>query len=668
MPTAHSLPRCLIRLSLAVTANCVIAIAAVAQGLPEAIVGRPATLLPNGGFDIGDRAGHPIAWTVEGDESRVTVIADKSREMLSQGMAALKIDAGTSAVTVSSERIVCQAGTALTLTANLKGADERGTPPTLAIEFFDFNRKSLDRKNVTPKWSKDWQSVKLSVTAPDGTAHAVVSIVAGEKATGATFWDEAVLQIDPAAYDSKLAGGRELFLDDYRIDTAYFVGRVVHQAEITPQPIIRVDKPWEGSAYIYGSVYKIDGKFRMWYTAHNNIAPNYHTAYAESTDGIHWTKPELGIVDYKGSKANNLTNGGGTVAYNPDAPADRRYVSLSFEKGEVNDTLGYYIFTSADGLHWKKQSDKPALFDGDVSNIGYDPIGKQYIATVKKRMFTARTPGIYERTAFISTSKDAIEWSPPRIAVSGDYADDGYAESLGGFEAQIYGLPVSRYESTYVAFPWVFSIVNYVDGKSSRTGDGPVDVQIASSRDLLHWARPVRKRLIEPGNPGSWNAGSHYCASNLLVDDEHITLYYGAFTNGHGGADMDDPHRGANVGQIGMARWRRDGWVSLTNAGTANSGKPGVVTLKPIRMDGDALHLNANVREGGSLKVELLDAKGQPIKGFEADAAEPITGDHLDQTVKWKSQNDTQVLSGQEVVIKLYMVDVDVYSFWLSKN
>ena len=668
MPTTHSLSRCLIRWSLATAAHCAVASVAVAQGLPEAIVGKPPTLLPNGGFDIGDRAGHPIAWTVEGDESRVSIVGDKERETLTQGMAALKIDAGTRTVIVSSERIVCTPNAAYTLSAKVRCAGEKSTPPAIAVEFFDFNRKSLDRKTVTPKWSSDWQTATLTATAPEGAAHAVVTIVAGQKATGITFWDEVALQIEPLPYDSKLVGGRELFLDDYRIDTAYFVGRVVHQAEITPQPIIRADKPWEGSAYIYGSVYKIDGKFRMWYTAHNNIAPNYHTAYAESTDGVHWTKPELGIVDYKGSKANNLVNGGGTVAYNPDAPPERRYVSLSFEKGEVNDTLGYYIYTSADGLNWKKQSDKPALYDGDVSNIAYDPIGKQYIATVKKRMFTRRTPGIYERTAFISTSKDAIEWSAPRIAISGDYADDGYAESLGGLESQIYGLPVSRYESTYVGFPWVFSIVNYTAGNSFRTGDGPVNVQIASSRDLVRWARPVRKRLIEPGNPGSWNAGAHYCASNLLVDDEHITLYYGAFANEHGGGDLKDPHRGANVAHIGMARWRRDGWVSLTNAGTPNSGKPGVVTLKPIRLDGNALHINANVRAGGSLKVELLDPKGQPIKGFEADAAQPISGDHLDQAVTWKSHGDIQTLSGQEVVIKLHMVDADVYSFWLAKE
>ena len=30
------------------------------------------------------------------------------------------------------------------------------------------------------------------------------------------------------------------------------------------------------------------------------------TCYAESKDGIHWKKPELGLVEFNGSKANNI--------------------------------------------------------------------------------------------------------------------------------------------------------------------------------------------------------------------------------------------------------------------------------------------------------------------------------------------------------------------------
>jgi hypothetical protein len=56
-----------------------------------------------------------------------------------------------------------------------------------------------------------------------------------------------------------------------------------------------------------------NGKFRMWYHA---VAGGYRNAYAESLDGIHWTKPNLGILG-----ANNLFV---TVSQDADENPPRR--------------------------------------------------------------------------------------------------------------------------------------------------------------------------------------------------------------------------------------------------------------------------------------------------------------------------------------------------------
>ena len=626
----------------------------------------PAALLANGGFDIGDGAGHPIAWDVEGSVADVKVASRKSDQI---GMALLEIDQPKgAALSIRSRKIIAVPGGEYTLTAKVK--TKEGTTPALQIEFWDFNRESLGEHHVEPKAAgqDEWQTVKVEATAPEGSSHVTARIYSeNEDAESASWWDDLDLQLAPRPYDPTLGSFRELFLDDERIESAYQVGRVVHPAKTTPQPVIRADKPWEGSAYIYGSVYKMGDTYRMWYTAYNNLAPNYHTAYAESKDGLTWTKPNLGLVEFHGSKDNNLVPGHGTVAYNSDAPPERRYTAMGFQKGEVNKTLGYYVWFSPDGIKWTRASEKPALLDGDVSNISYDPVEKRYIATIKKRMFTARTPGIYERTAFVSTSPDGVTWTQPWIGVSGDYADDGAVEAMGGLEAQIYGMPVSRYESTYIGFPWVFQIVNYTAGRSKQTGDGPVQVQIASSRDLTRWARPVRDPIILPGQPGSWNDGAHYTASNFLVDDEKITMYYGAFSLGHGGSDPKDPHRGNNVGQSGMATWRRDGWVSLTNASMPGLGNPGQVTTKPLKFDGKSLHVNAVVRPEGSLKIEVLDAAdNKPIDGFGADQSVATSGDQLDAKVEWAGGKSLDDLAGREVRLRFVMVGVDLYSYWVT--
>jgi len=253
------------------------------------------------------------------------------------------------------------------------------------------------------------------------------------------------------------------------------------------------------------------------------------------------------------------------------------------------------------------------------------------------------------------------------MAVGADYADDGAAQALGGLEAQIYGMPVVRYESTYVGFPWVFRIVNYTQGASAATGDGPVDVQIASSRDLHRWARPIRDPLILPGPAGSWDQGAHYSASNILVDDKTITMYYGAFNDGHGGANLDDHNRGKNIGQIGMATWRRDGWVSLTNGALDGLGEIGTVTTKPLKFAGKALHVNADVHPRGTLKVEVLDAaNGSAIPGFQLEQAVGVSGDQLDATIQWSGGRQFDELSGRTVKLRLTLAGADLYSYWIT--
>lgn len=634
---------------------------ALATPLPEAVVGKPPVLIANGGFDIAEGA-VPVAWTVEGNLAGVKVVNRRSDRTVGLGSLELT-DAADSAIVVRSRKVVGVGGGSYTLTAKSKA--KSGTPANLGLEFWSYEGKRLtDVRAATQPTTQpdDWQSLRISAVAPEGTAHVTALINATKAAEGVSVWDEVDLQLAPPPYDPQLGAGRELFLDDVRIESAYHVARVVHPATTTTRPVLRADKPWESSAYIYGSVFKVGDLYRMWYTAYADVEPNYFNGYAESKDGLNWTKPELGLVDYKGSKANNLLALQGTVAYNPDAPPERRYALLGFQGGKPNDTMGYYVSFSADGLTWTPRTEKPQLLDGDVSNISYDSVGKQYIAVIKKRMFTARTPGVYERSAFVSTSPDALTWTPPRLAVMGDYADDGYAESIGGLEAQIYGMPVVRYESTYVGFPWMLYILNYTFGTAAGAGDGPVDIQLASSRDLQRWSRPTRTRVIEPGAPGSWNAGATYTAANILVDDEKITMYYGAFNLGHGGSDMRDPGRGRNVAHTGMATWRRDGWVSLTNAALPDGlGQPGIVTTKPLKFDGATLHVNAVVH--GSLKIEVLDA----ASGATIAESAPIAGDALDAKVTWANGKSLADAAGREVKFRFSLVGGDLYSYWVTQ-
>ena len=60
--------------------------------------------------------------------------------------------------------------------------------------------------------------------------------------------------------------------------------------------------------------------YKMWYHAMDtklwHTGPtNGSICYATSTDGITWTKPDLGLVTYQGSKKNNIVVGHGAAGY-----------------------------------------------------------------------------------------------------------------------------------------------------------------------------------------------------------------------------------------------------------------------------------------------------------------------------------------------------------------
>lgn len=125
----------------------------------------------------------------------------------------------------------------------------------------------------------------------------------------------ACLVISSFAQDPVDIGSRlELFVDDYLIDEMSGDAKMILHHP-TPQEVAIVhDEPWEGNSSNYHSVFKDGDRYRLYYMAdHYTIIdgeltmphPLYY-CYAESNDGIHWRKPELGLIEFNGSKKNNI--------------------------------------------------------------------------------------------------------------------------------------------------------------------------------------------------------------------------------------------------------------------------------------------------------------------------------------------------------------------------
>ena len=119
-------------------------------------------------------------------------------------------------------------------------------------------------------------------------------------------------EIDKSVPATDIGSRLELFLDESLIASKHGVALRLHEprkAEIA----LQFDAPWEGSGNHYISVFQDGPLYRMYYRAvpGKDLPASGEgwlltVAYAESNDGIHWTKPNLGLVEFQGSKQNNI--------------------------------------------------------------------------------------------------------------------------------------------------------------------------------------------------------------------------------------------------------------------------------------------------------------------------------------------------------------------------
>src|SRR5439155_19820012 len=122
------------------------------------------------------------------------------------------------------------------------------------------------------------------------------------------------------------------------------------------------------------SVIRHDRKFKMWYIAADRAgiegmktgkSGGWRVAYAESSDGVSWIKPNLGLVEYQGNRDNNLVAVdppdlyGYTLAllYEPEElDASRRFkmmLLVQWDPGNGRRLSTSVPLWSSDGLRWR---------------------------------------------------------------------------------------------------------------------------------------------------------------------------------------------------------------------------------------------------------------------------------------------------------------------------
>ena len=327
---------------------------------------------------------------------------------------------------------------------------------------------------------------------------------------------------------------KQLFIDEMFIASRHGVELTVNpprktqERNLVPDP----DRPWEAVRVAYPSTVMEDqGKYRMWYDAMfdrqpEDQLPHRLVCYAESEDGIHWRKPVVGSHAFRGSSENNISvpTAPGTVFIDPNASAAQRYKYFGRNRvAMLEDKIagsGLWVYASPDGLSFKPLYGRPAMrYVSDTHDVAFwDPVIDKYVAYIKYvgifdagggRARVELPPGVREgRKVWRMTTDRLDQWPQPSLVLAMDTGDRR--------DADFYNSAAIRYpyaDRAYFLFPSAY--YHYV-GEGARRNDGPMDIQLAVSRDGIHFSRPSRSPFVRRGMEGSYDGGHMYMGRGVL--------------------------------------------------------------------------------------------------------------------------------------------------------
>jgi len=477
---------------------------------------------------------------------------------------------------------------------------------------------------------------------------------------------------------------KQLLFDELFLEQASGVRLQLNRPFQDPEPVLVADQPWERAIHAYNTVMRDHGKFRMWYNAtgkgkidhgDGEAKGDLFVGYAESTDGIHWEKPNLGLIDHNGSKQNNILApldpgariGGASVFRDDYGPAEERYKFWTKYYPSKEETArgirqGTYAWVSPDGLHWKMLGPDQGypLSRGNASdsqNICFwDADLEKYIGFVRKKRMG---PPPRNRTCWVGllTSDDFEHWTMAEDIFRADEQFDvpgGKPQWLPPVDLYTPGgMKVPGVPNAYILLPTYY--YHWARDQSPAT----IDVGLATSRDLVDWWRPTpedREPFLRLGPDGSAFSGMLFANPQPIVVGNEIWIYYAGLGRNHRGGGTS---RGTGIFR---ATLRHDGFVSV-DAGY----RGGEFTTPVMTFAGDHLELNLDGSAGGWLQVEIQSPDGTPIPGYRLDRCDTIRGNSLAKQITWRGEEDVAKISGKPIRLRFVMRSMKLFAFQFTR-
>ena len=473
--------------------------------------------------------------------------------------------------------------------------------------------------------------------------------------------------------------------DDYSVPWRHNLKLTLVAADKHPaNPVLRrgpAGAPDHGHAVLYGTVLKQGDTFRMWYLGMHETenksgqAPGWWRpmCYAESKDGVQWTKPELGLVEFNGSTKNNIcliegephsltrVNDFLSVLFD-EAEADpaKRYKCAYIAHPPFDDVRGgrskigpnerrwgaTICATSADGLKWKVVGDRPANAGGErfeVSSL-YRFGGFYYTTGQLLSPWTWRPDGSeVGRVMLAYRSPDFVTWSkatafalarPGQLAtppVKGQQMHMGAGLwNRGNVLVGLHGM-------------WQDAAEKPPKGESWNLGVR-IDLGLCVSNDGIHFREPVPSFAVIPRGPeGAWDDIAILQGHAFVNEGDRTMLWYSHWDTGGKLKTME----------IGLATLRRDGFGHLSRQ-VAGETAECVTSLRDPNPAQTRLYVNADgLTSCAPLRVELLDEKDHPLAGYSGPEAARVLASGLRQEVIWPGAHGAALPPDRRYAVKV---------------
>ncbi|MBA7533598.1 hypothetical protein ES705_25839 [subsurface metagenome] len=445
----------------------------------------------------------------------------------------------------------------------------------------------------------------------------------------------------------------ELFIDTFLIEKQYNVRCILNEPK-DKGIVLFFDKPWEGPFCGYATIIKDNTKYRLYYRglpeAGKDGSVIETTCYAESDDGISWTKPNTGIYESSGTYNNNvILANDAPYSHNfcpfldlkPGIPENEKFKAVAGTK-----ETGLVGFISADGIHWQKIQEEPIFTEGifDSQNVVFWSQNENCYVCYFRSWTREGYSGI--RTVSRTTSKDFIHWTDPAEMDFGDKPKEHL------YTNQTH--PYFRAPHIYIAIAARFMPNRQVltEEQARQLNVNPKyfkdcsDVIFMTSRGGSRYDRSFMEAFIKPGiGLQNWVSRSNYPVLNVVqTSPTEMSLYV-------------NQNYAQPTSHLRRYSLRIDGFISISAP-----YKGGELLTKPFIFDGKNLFLNYATSAAGGIQVEIQTTEGIPISGYSLKDSRVIIGNEIKRLVSWENKTDLSELSGKPIRLLFKLNDADLYS------